>query len=161
MDRRMLHALQLFFQGPYENGCVLGPEDSAEITIIDLDMYGGRDLCAEHRERYPGRPMILLSLAQADTEDALFVRKPIDRARLVAALDRARAMVRNRVSGSLPSAKAADVPRPNPSDGGRLSPGPTRAVKRAVDNTGSGQSRVQGETPSRCILHPCTAPERA
>ncbi len=141
MDGRIRHALQLFFQGPYENGCVLGSEDAAEITIIDLDMYGGRDLWAQHRERHPGRPVILLSLTQTEADDALFVRKPIERAQFAAALDRAKAMVRGGGGGP-----AADTQAGSGAHQGRDPPrGPK--VKLAVDNIGSGARRAQETRP--------------
>ena len=49
MDERMRNALRLFFEGPCKNLCVLVEEDSAEIGIIDLDAYHGREIHDEYR----------------------------------------------------------------------------------------------------------------
>lgn len=145
LDDRARHALRLFFQGPYDNRCVLTKEESADVSIIDLDGLGGKDLWAKHRQRYPDRPVILLSLADVDVEDALFVRKPIHRDQLIPALDRARELVKKRAE------KASSVSRSERPDQGVAKPSvsnaqtdrqaPAPIVKLAVDNSGARRSQ--------------------
>jgi hypothetical protein len=63
----------------------------AQVTLIDLDTYGGMDLKVKHDNLYPGRPTILMSVNVVEPEvGALFVRKPLVAKQLMAALNEVR-----------------------------------------------------------------------
>ncbi len=93
MTERMRNTLRFFFQGPYNNHCVLVEEDAADLGIIDLDEYQGRQHMQAYRERHPDQPIILLSLQNEEVEDTIYLRKPIKPERLISALKQAQTKV--------------------------------------------------------------------
>ena len=93
MNEKMINTLRFFFQGPFNNHCVLVEEDSADLGIIDLDEYQGRKHMQAYRERHPEQPIILLSLQNEKVEDAIHLRKPLKPERLMSALKQAQTKV--------------------------------------------------------------------
>lgn len=89
-DERAKNVLKLFFDGPCSHTCALVDHVQADITLIDLDAYGGRDLKAKHDSLYPGRPVLLTSIRQVDPGDDLFLPKPLNAAALKDALAKVR-----------------------------------------------------------------------
>ncbi|MES9861416.1 MAG: hypothetical protein ABW157_19885 [Candidatus Thiodiazotropha sp. LLP2] len=89
MDQRQRNALRMLFSTNCRNRYVLMEEESSEICILDLDVFGGERLWNEFRQRHPERPLILVSLKPRPTEDngTLFVQKPIHVSRLIGAID--------------------------------------------------------------------------
>ncbi len=89
MDQRQRNALRVLFTNQCHNRYVLMEEDSSEICILDLDVFGGERLWQEFRQRHPERPLILVSLKPRSLNDVLtlFVQKPIPVARLIAAIE--------------------------------------------------------------------------
>ncbi|MES9851848.1 MAG: hypothetical protein ABW170_08460 [Candidatus Thiodiazotropha sp. L084R] len=89
MDQRQRNALRMLFSTNCRNRYVLMEEESSEICILDLDVFGGERLWHEFRQRHPERPLILVSLKPRPTEDdfTLFVQKPIPVKRLIGAID--------------------------------------------------------------------------
>ncbi|MGB5408915.1 MAG: hypothetical protein WBN08_06955 [Thiogranum sp.] len=98
MDERMRCALQLFFQGHCNNSCALVHEGSAEISIIDLDGYKSQQLLEEHRTRYPGRPLIVLSLKNMQLDGIVCLRKPLNPQQLLAALRQMKGQMADQVT---------------------------------------------------------------
>ncbi|MCU7864920.1 MAG: hypothetical protein KZQ92_13185 [Candidatus Thiodiazotropha sp. (ex Lucinoma borealis)] len=92
MDQRQRNALRMLFTTHCNNRYVLMEEDSSEICILDLDVFGGERLWKEFRERHPDRPLILVSLKPSEIADAhtLFVQKPIPVNQLIAAIEQQR-----------------------------------------------------------------------
>jgi hypothetical protein len=93
MDERMRHAIRMFFQGPCKKRCVLVEEDLAEICLIDLDAYQGREIYDDYRARHPEQQIILLSLHDTRIEKEHFLRKPLNAKELIAALTKLRQTV--------------------------------------------------------------------
>ncbi|MET0052781.1 MAG: hypothetical protein ABW095_17095 [Candidatus Thiodiazotropha sp.] len=89
MDQRQRNALRVLFSSQCQNRFVLMEEESSEICILDLDVFGGERLWQEFRQRHPQRPLILVSLKprEIDGELTLFVQKPIPVARLIEAIE--------------------------------------------------------------------------
>lgn len=93
MDDRMKHALHMFFQGPCKKGCILVQEELAEVAIIDLDGYQGKEVCDNYRSRHPEQHAILISLHETAIEDGVFLRKPLNTKELIKALKPVRSAV--------------------------------------------------------------------
>ncbi|MEJ2620689.1 MAG: hypothetical protein P8163_10615 [Candidatus Thiodiazotropha sp.] len=89
MDQRQRNALVMLFSNHCCNRYILVEEESSEICIIDLDLYGGERLWHEFRQRHPDRPLILASLKPRQVENGhtLFVKKPIPVIQLMGAID--------------------------------------------------------------------------
>ncbi len=89
MDQRQRNALRVLFSSQCQNRYVLMEEESSEICILDLDVFGGEQLWQEFRQRHPERPLILVSLKPRSVDDdlTLFVQKPIPVAQLIAAIE--------------------------------------------------------------------------
>jgi len=116
MHARQVKALELAFQGPCHDSCVLAEEPQAQACFVDLDSYQARALLAELRERHPRRPLVLLSLAALEpglVGDDLTLAKPI---RLDELLERI-AVLRERVRQATPAPAAP--PSTSPEDWGR------------------------------------------
>ena len=120
MNERMQNTLRLFFKGPCSNRCVLVDENSAEACIIDLDCYRGQEICEEYQKRHPGQPCILFSLQQTEGHDGIFLRKPLERESVLAALDEIGNQIQKRQ-------KSESVPTPVKAEHGEP---PLQAVTR-------------------------------
>ena len=86
MDERMRSAMQLFFQGHCNNSCALVHEGSADVSVVDLDGYQGDKQLEEHHKKYPGRPLIVLSLKNVQLQGVICLRKPLNPQQLLASL---------------------------------------------------------------------------
>lgn len=93
LEQSTYRTLQLFFQDQYKNNYVLVGEQSADISIIDLDGYHAEAVLKGHRKQYPNRPAILISVSDNDTAGAVFVRKPLQIATLTKALNKAQTSI--------------------------------------------------------------------
>jgi hypothetical protein len=93
MDERMQNALRVFFKVQCRNQCVLADEDSAHIGLFDLDGLQAGERWASYRERFPGRPTVVISLKAVETADAVFLQKPLKPEQLMAALERLQSAV--------------------------------------------------------------------
>ncbi|MES9830683.1 MAG: hypothetical protein ABW139_00425 [Candidatus Thiodiazotropha sp. DIVDIV] len=89
MDQRQRNALRMLFDTKCCNRYVLMEEESSEICILDLDVFGGERVWQEFRQRNPQRPLILVSLKPREVTDShtLFVQKPIPVTRLISAIN--------------------------------------------------------------------------
>jgi len=79
MDQRSYRTLQHFFERLETKCCVLSDETHADVVMIDVDAYQNKALLASQLQSHPARPLILLSVADAETNipTAVLVRKPI------------------------------------------------------------------------------------
>ncbi len=84
-------ALEMVLRGPCKGVAVIADEASAQAVIVDLDAADAEAAWGYHREKYPDRPAILLSLNEPGIEGALFLKKPVQIGSLVKALGQARA----------------------------------------------------------------------
>ena len=97
-DTRSYMALQLFFQGKCSDKANLSGEEGADLAIIDLDSFNSAKILAAERERYPHRPLILLSLEEQHDSlpGSIYIKKPVQIQNMLAALDD----MRSRLSGA-------------------------------------------------------------
>jgi hypothetical protein len=93
MDERMQNALRVFFKVQCRNQCVLADEESAHIGLVDLDGFQAGERWASYRERFPGRPTVVISLKAVETADAVFLQKPLKPEQLMTALQRLQSAV--------------------------------------------------------------------
>ncbi len=93
MQQRTYSSLQLFFNGPCQQNYILVEEKQADITIIDMDGYHASRVFDFHKKEYPDRPAIIISLSDKQTEDTVYVRKPIQLAALTTALVEAKSKI--------------------------------------------------------------------
>lgn len=77
MEQRTYSTLQLFFHEHCKDSYVLVEENSADISIIDMDGFQARRMLEEHKKHYPNQPSILISLSHDKAYDAVYIRKPI------------------------------------------------------------------------------------
>jgi hypothetical protein len=87
MDERSRAALELVFKGTGKGTFVLADEASAQATVVDMDGPGAADLWAAYRQRFPGRPTVILSVRGPTVSGAVPLRKPLRVASLLEALD--------------------------------------------------------------------------
>ncbi|HHI92379.1 MAG TPA: response regulator [Gammaproteobacteria bacterium] len=77
MEKRTYSTLQLFFNDHCKDSYVLVEENSADISIIDMDGFQACRMLEEHKKQYPDQPSILISLSHDKAHDAVYIRKPI------------------------------------------------------------------------------------
>lgn len=77
MEQRTYSTLQLFFHEHCKDNYVLVEENSADISIIDMDGFQAHRMLEEHKRHYPDQPSILISLSNDKAHDAVYIRKPI------------------------------------------------------------------------------------
>jgi hypothetical protein len=117
-DARSYTALQLFFQGKCADKASLVGDDDAEVAIIDLDSYNSGKILTAERERFPNRPFILLSLQeqQQSLPNAIYIKKPVQIANMLAALDQ----MRTRLSAPAAQPPKAEVHTAKPAISDRV-----------------------------------------
>jgi len=78
VDKRMRHALALFFKTKLNGQFVFAGAGEGDIRIIDLDSYTGRTLWTHRPDHQSSLPTILLSIVEVETDaNTRYVRKPI------------------------------------------------------------------------------------
>ena len=85
-DERSRETMRLIFHGPGKRCCVLVDEEHAEAGIINLDSVDGRTLLEGFRQRYPGRPIIIMAVKDPGVNDVVFLNKPISQIELLSAV---------------------------------------------------------------------------
>ena len=106
MDDRSLNTFCMFLQGLCQNKGVLVSQQSAEATVVDMDVLNANDLIAREKQEYPHRPIIALSLAAPSEPDIIHVRKPIQAPSIMAAIDQVRKNLANGGADSNPRANS-------------------------------------------------------
>lgn len=109
LGEQMKNALHLFFQGPCKNACVIAPEESAEVNIVDLDAYNGTKHLEDHFQKFPQRPVIVLSLQEKDLDGAIFLRKPFKPSQLFDAIREAKKRFLPEVSKAVQSTDSRET----------------------------------------------------
>ena len=89
MEQRARNTLEMFFQNLCQSHYLLSRDTQADISIIDMDTAHSRKIYQEHRERYPDRPTLLVSLIEIEPENdnELFLAKPILPEQLLVSLE--------------------------------------------------------------------------
>lgn len=86
------------FRGPGQGKAVIVEEDAADFGIINMDSADAPSLLEQYQSRYPGRPIIKLSVKENEDNDALYVKKPARIDDMLAAVDRLIAALDNVVA---------------------------------------------------------------
>lgn len=92
IDGRALRSLEMYFQ-ERSSSYVLSDERLADVCIIDLDATNSKSLFQQHRQSYPDRPTIILSVSYKNISDTFFVRKPLHISSLSRALSEASSFI--------------------------------------------------------------------
>ncbi len=90
MDQRARDALQLFFHNLCHDDYLLADDSAADISIFDMDALHAQKSRAEHSQKHPQRPAILVSLLECEHDGAAFLKKPIQPQELLSALEKIR-----------------------------------------------------------------------
>jgi hypothetical protein len=129
MSERTVEAVRLLVEMTEPHRLEIADPDEADVAVVDLDSLEGPPLLEGHRERYPGRPVVGVSLHPEEQErvDA-FVLKPL----------------------SLPTLTTAVI------DVVEAAPPPTPRVDRPPGRTPPPASRRAGPTPAPLPSRPRT-----
>ncbi len=88
VTEKMLNTLEYFFHVNCDNYCEIVNDESAELSIIDLDAVGGEGMAGEHQEKTPEQPLIVLSFHDdKQIENAIFIQKPVNPELLMIAIE--------------------------------------------------------------------------
>ncbi|HFC54193.1 MAG TPA: hypothetical protein ENJ43_07140 [Gammaproteobacteria bacterium] len=100
MEQRARNTLELFFQNLCQNRYLITRDNQADISIIDMDAAQAHDIYHKHREIYPDRPTLLVSLMEIQPEhgNELFLAKPIQPEQLLDSLEELRGKLHNGTS---------------------------------------------------------------
>ncbi len=142
MDQRARDALDLFFRNVCHEDYSLEEGDDVDVTIIDMDAVNAEQLRAEHFERHPARPTILISLLEMDVDNGVFLKKPLQPGELKAALER----IRESIAATHPADAPEDTaPRTSTQEPqvSKLTPSPshTKRNEQTTDPARQNQSR--------------------
>ncbi|MEJ2610765.1 MAG: hypothetical protein P8179_11940 [Candidatus Thiodiazotropha sp.] len=145
MDQRQRNALRMLFDTKCQNRYVLMEEESSEICILDLDVFGGERLWQEFRQRHPHRPLILVSLNEREVDNVhtLFVKKPIPVDHLISALDQQYCTL-NKTAPPIPAIRIEEPPPSQPSQPSQHAtpPASARTTHRVASLMSSSQEQV-------------------
>jgi hypothetical protein len=121
---------------PCRNQCLLvdgDDADSADIGLVDLDGLP-KGHWQSYRDRFPGRPTVVISLQAVDTKDSVFLQKPLKADQLLSALQALRTVVAGQPS---PQAARGEAP----------------SVAREAEPTSSGQEPAAGAAAQQEATH--------
>jgi hypothetical protein len=77
MNDRDKSRLELFLDHHWSSNCLLVSEKHADLCILDLDSLHGKKILQQQKTAYPHRPLIVLSVHEADISDVSHLRKPL------------------------------------------------------------------------------------
>jgi len=143
MDERSRNLLRLFFNGPCKGLCELVDHKGADVTLIDLDAYGGSNLKAKHDALYPGRPTILLSIQEKPVGESLWLSKPLNGKALLSTLTGLRKQIRPPIKQSAP------LPPSKP---------PQQTISRKAPATSAAATHTADTVPPKPAPQPADAP---
>lgn len=134
MDSRSRAAVEMVFKGPGKGTYIITDEESADAGIVDLDGAGAGDLWSGYRQRYPDRPVIVLSLDECRIDGVLYLRKPISINSLLQTLQQ----VREQLEGTaMASASPAPAPQPQGPEGLERTTEPQAATPTQTPSSGT------------------------
>lgn len=152
MDRRMINLLELFFQNYCMKRYYVEAEAKADLCILDLDGYQGRELWNEQVKQYPKRPVILLAFNDPEISNVLVLRKPVTMKKLQTTLAEAREQL-SLVQGKAPAIVAptpAPVPTPpSPPETPADKAGEPTAIERTSAVAAAGQQPEEAAASER------------
>ncbi len=90
LDDRSYKTMVMFLQGPCRGAAAVVEAIEAEIDIIDADHTKARTIFEERKQVAPDRPIIAMSLENLRLEGAIFLKKPVTKDGLLAALQQAK-----------------------------------------------------------------------
>ncbi|WP_031433290.1 hypothetical protein [Methylomarinum vadi] len=93
LDGRSYKTMVMFLQGPCRGAAVVVEPIDADVDIIDADHTTAKTIFEERREASPERPIIAMSLENLKLDNTIFVKKPVSRDGLLAALDQAKKLI--------------------------------------------------------------------
>lgn len=96
MDGRSHKTMIMYLQGPCKGKAVVVDEFDAEIDIIDADFAKAKSILETRKAKTPNRPIIILSLQDVSIEGTIYVKKPIQTADLLEALNEAKAIIQGK-----------------------------------------------------------------
>jgi hypothetical protein len=79
--------LELFIDHHWSNNCQLVGEECADLCILDIDSLEGKKLLKQQQDCHPRRPLIALSIHNAELNDVLLLRKPLNSDQLKSTID--------------------------------------------------------------------------
>lgn len=156
---RAKNVLRLFFDNHCRGLCSLVDHAQAQVTLIDLDAYGGMDLKIKHDNLYPGRPTILMSVNEMKPEGhSLFVRKPLVAKQLLAALNEAKVRLDAQktdeaLHGEQTKGRHLGEDRQQP----RQRPAEDRAARRGVSGAGASAEQPSAAATVASPSRPASA----
>lgn len=107
MDDRSTKLMKMYLQGPCAGIAVVVGDRDAECDIFDADSAGAKKLLDSRLTTKSHRPIIALSLQDQTSGDVLYIKKPVKIEEMLAALEKARALVH--ASMPAPAAKASPI----------------------------------------------------
>ncbi|MEJ2393939.1 MAG: hypothetical protein P8Z77_04015 [Candidatus Thiodiazotropha sp.] len=87
MNDRDRSRLELFLDHHWSSNCLLVSEKQADLCILDLDSLHGKKILQQQKVTYPHRPLIVLSVHEAEISDVSHLRKPLSTDRLKSAIN--------------------------------------------------------------------------
>ena len=77
MDERSVKTMVMYLKGPCQGVAIVVEEPLADIDIFDGDSINAKKLLDERLTGSSSRPVIVLSLQDAKSENLLYVKKPV------------------------------------------------------------------------------------
>ncbi len=90
MDERSSKTMSMYLKGPCKGKAIIVNDQEAEVDLLDADHVQAKVLLDECQQKNPQRPLILLSLETLSISDTIYVKKPVQTADLLQALEQAR-----------------------------------------------------------------------
>jgi hypothetical protein len=93
LDERSYKTMSMFLQGPCHGVAVVVESEDAQIDIIDADHPTAGTILEERRVATPDRPVIVMSLEVLRLENAIYVKKPVNKEEMLVALKQVQKLI--------------------------------------------------------------------
>lgn len=146
MDGRTYKTMVMYLQGPCKGIAVVVDELDAEIDLIDADFLKAKEVLDERKAKAPDRPIILLSLQELNLEGTLFVKKPVQAADLVAAINEAKNILQGGSTKISQESDSLDELEPEPESA-------SEAAEPVVEKKQAGKKHIDTEESKKTSKH--------
>jgi len=148
MDDRAYKTMSMYLKGPCKGIAIVVDESEAEIDVLDADHIKARELLDQIQARMPNRPLVILSLEEILLDGTIYVKKPVEKVDVLAALKQAKASLATDTAE-----KVKDIVKPEAEQTIEESPIPQSTKQPGIEEKVPAAKNIDKEEKKKVSKH--------